>query len=207
MCFCVIAAGWLVCEGPGFWAGAGIPRRQPGSPAAGRQQGHRRHASQFTPPEAIENPAQVDPRSDLYAVGALAYFLLTQHYIFDAETVEEIHQKQLAAEPIHPACERWCPSAPSWKKSFWTATAKGSRQASAIGKCLAGIIAGLCGGGGLDAGGESGLVDDLPAAGGGQPSQWRRGIVHADGDGTDRSGEPGGVGDFLDRMTEFTELK
>jgi serine/threonine protein kinase len=59
----------------------------------------------FTAPEAIENPALIDPRSDIYAVGALGYFLLTQHYIFDAETVAEIHQKQLAADPI-PASMR-----------------------------------------------------------------------------------------------------
>ncbi len=59
----------------------------------------------FTPPEAINGSGQIDPRSDLYAVGALGYFLLTGQYIFDAETVSEIHDKQLASAPI-PPCQR-----------------------------------------------------------------------------------------------------
>ena len=49
----------------------------------------------FMPPEAIRGSAEIDPRSDLYSLGALGYFLLTGQYIFDAETVAEIHEKQL----------------------------------------------------------------------------------------------------------------
>lgn len=57
----------------------------------------------FTPPEAIQGSAPVDPRSDLYSLGALGYYLLTGHYIFDAETVAEIHEKQVHATPIPPS--------------------------------------------------------------------------------------------------------
>ena len=56
----------------------------------------------FTPPEGIRGSQQTDPRSDLYSVGALGYYLLTGHYIFDAETIGEIHEKQLTALPIPP---------------------------------------------------------------------------------------------------------
>jgi hypothetical protein len=56
----------------------------------------------FTPPEAIRGTSPIGPSSDIYALGALGYFLLTRHYIFDAKTVEEIHQKQLTAAPIPP---------------------------------------------------------------------------------------------------------
>jgi serine/threonine protein kinase len=57
----------------------------------------------FTPPEAIKGSAQINQCSDLYAVGALGYYLLTGQYIFDAETVAEIHDKQLNAAPIPPS--------------------------------------------------------------------------------------------------------
>jgi hypothetical protein len=57
----------------------------------------------FTPPEAIHGAAPVDPRSDLYALGALGYYLLTGRYIFDADSIAEVHQKQLNAVPIPPS--------------------------------------------------------------------------------------------------------
>ncbi|MEI6077042.1 MAG: serine/threonine protein kinase [Verrucomicrobiota bacterium] len=56
----------------------------------------------FTPPEAIRYGAQTDPRSDLYSLGALGYYLLTGQYIFEAETIPEIHAKQLEEAPIPP---------------------------------------------------------------------------------------------------------
>ena len=57
----------------------------------------------FTPPEAIHGKVKIDPRSDLYSLGALGYYLLTGQYIFDAETVAEIHEKQLNADPVPPS--------------------------------------------------------------------------------------------------------
>jgi serine/threonine protein kinase len=56
----------------------------------------------FTPPEAIRGVGQIDPRSDLYSLGALGYYLLTGQFIFDAESIPEIHQKQLDSAPIPP---------------------------------------------------------------------------------------------------------
>jgi len=57
----------------------------------------------FTPPEAINGSTPIDARSDLYALGALGYYLLTGQYIFDAETVEEIFEKQLSELPVPPS--------------------------------------------------------------------------------------------------------
>ena len=57
----------------------------------------------FMPPEAIRGTTPLDQRSDLYAVGALGYYLLTGHYIFDAATIAEIYEQQLHAEPVAPS--------------------------------------------------------------------------------------------------------
>lgn len=56
----------------------------------------------FMPPEAISGSAPIDPRSDIYSLGALGYYLLTGQYVFDAATVEEIHRQQLTAVPVPP---------------------------------------------------------------------------------------------------------
>ena len=57
----------------------------------------------FMPPEAIADATASDPRSDLYSVGALAYYLLTGTYAYDGATVREIHDKQLAGPPPPPS--------------------------------------------------------------------------------------------------------
>ena len=66
----------------------------------------------FTPPEAIRSSAQTDPRSDLYSLGALGYYLLTGQYIFDAESIGEIHEKQLSSAPIPPRLRTTNPISP-----------------------------------------------------------------------------------------------
>ena len=57
----------------------------------------------FMPPEALRDSDSSDPRSDLYSVGALAYYLLTGVYAYEGETVREIHGKQLAGPPPPPS--------------------------------------------------------------------------------------------------------
>jgi len=63
----------------------------------------------FMPPEAIRDPVSSDPRSDLYSVGALAYYLLTGTYAYNGETVREIHEKQLAGPPLAPSQQSQLP--------------------------------------------------------------------------------------------------
>jgi hypothetical protein len=57
----------------------------------------------FMPPEAIKNSAASDPRSDLYAVGAIGYFLLTGKSVFEDEDILELQKKQLADSPAPPS--------------------------------------------------------------------------------------------------------
>jgi serine/threonine-protein kinase len=57
---------------------------------------------QYLAPETIENGMSSDPRSDLYALGAVAYYLLTGTPVFDGRLVEVI-QSHLQRAPEAPS--------------------------------------------------------------------------------------------------------
>src|SRR5208282_419594 len=57
----------------------------------------------FMPPEAIKNSAANDPRSDLYAVGAIGYFLLTGKGVFENEDVLKLQEGQPIVSPAPPS--------------------------------------------------------------------------------------------------------
>jgi serine/threonine protein kinase len=58
-------------------------------------------------PERIREPSLVDPRSDIYAVGAVAYFLLTGKYPFDGATsLDVLYQILNGPEPCSLQTER-----------------------------------------------------------------------------------------------------
>ena len=78
----------------------------------------------FTPPEAIHGNVKIDQRSDLYSMGALGYYLLTGKYIFDAETVAEIHEKQLRAAPIPPSQRTTMPISAAMEQLLLSCLAK-----------------------------------------------------------------------------------
>ena len=57
----------------------------------------------YMAPETIRNPGFGDPRTDVYAVGAVGYELLTAEPLFEGRTPEEIWQQQQFAEPVPPS--------------------------------------------------------------------------------------------------------
>jgi hypothetical protein len=57
----------------------------------------------YMSPEAIQTPMSVDPRSDIYAVGAVGYFLLTGEPVFDAAGLSELCQKHVDEAPMEPS--------------------------------------------------------------------------------------------------------
>lgn len=56
----------------------------------------------FMSPESISNPDSVDLRSDIYAVGALGYFLLAGKNTFEGNSVTEVWNRQLTETPLPP---------------------------------------------------------------------------------------------------------
>jgi serine/threonine-protein kinase len=66
----------------------------------------------YLAPEAVTAPETMDGRSDLYAVGALGYFLLTGTPPFSGKTVLEVCAQHLHCEPVPPS-ERVRTSLPS----------------------------------------------------------------------------------------------
>lgn len=57
----------------------------------------------FMSPEQILDPPSIDPRSDLYALGAVGYYLLTGRFVFEGESAIEICAQHLSAEPELPS--------------------------------------------------------------------------------------------------------
>ena len=57
----------------------------------------------YMSPEAIQMPNSVDARSDIYAVGAVGYFLLTGQPVFEAENLVDLCQKHVATPPVPPS--------------------------------------------------------------------------------------------------------
>ncbi|WP_068137614.1 serine/threonine protein kinase [Roseimaritima ulvae] len=70
-------------------------------------QQHREGSLTGTPlymsPESIQAPMTVDARSDIYAVGAVGYFLLTGLPVFEADGISALCQKHIEESPVAPS--------------------------------------------------------------------------------------------------------
>jgi serine/threonine-protein kinase len=54
----------------------------------------------FLAPEAIRSPSAVDARTDIYSLGAVAYFLLAGRYVFDGDGVMDVCLHHLNTKPV-----------------------------------------------------------------------------------------------------------
>ncbi len=59
----------------------------------------------YMAPESIVDPESIDARADIYALGAVAYFLLTGSEVFRGDTIVEVCGQHLHQEP-QPMAER-----------------------------------------------------------------------------------------------------
>lgn len=57
----------------------------------------------FMPPESIKDSLKAEPRSDLYSVGALGYYLLTGRFVFDGQTIAELCERHMTEIPAAPS--------------------------------------------------------------------------------------------------------
>lgn len=57
----------------------------------------------YLSPEAISSPETIDARADIYALGAVAYFLVTGEHVFEGRTLVELCSKHLAVDPVPPS--------------------------------------------------------------------------------------------------------
>jgi serine/threonine-protein kinase len=60
----------------------------------------------YMAPEAIVDPANIDGRADLYALGATGYFLLTGERVFDGANLVEVCSQHLHQPPVPPSRKR-----------------------------------------------------------------------------------------------------
>jgi len=57
----------------------------------------------YLAPESIHSPGEVDARSDLYAVGAIGYFLLTGREVFQGASIVALCIAHLSEKPVRPS--------------------------------------------------------------------------------------------------------
>ena len=90
----------------------------------------------YMSPEAISQPDTVDGRSDLYAVGAVAYFLLTGQHVFDGGSVVEVCSKHLFELPSPPSVRLGKPLPADLEDLVLSCLAKASNQRPASATAL-----------------------------------------------------------------------
>jgi serine/threonine-protein kinase len=56
----------------------------------------------FMSPESIRSAGSADPRSDIYALGALGYYLITGHLVFEDVSLAEVLRRHEEDKPMQP---------------------------------------------------------------------------------------------------------
>jgi hypothetical protein len=94
----------------------------------------------YMSPEAIQLPNSVDARSDLYAVGAMGYFLLTGQPVFEADSIVDLCQKHVATPPIPPSERLGKPIPPELESAILACLEKSRAKRPQTARDLAALI-------------------------------------------------------------------
>lgn len=72
----------------------------------------------FMAPEAIKDSTRSDPRSDLYAVGALGYFLVTGNFVFEGRSIAAIYEQEMTSMPVPITKRTSAPISPQFENTI-----------------------------------------------------------------------------------------
>jgi hypothetical protein len=78
----------------------------------------------YMSPEAIEQPETVDARTDIYAIGAVAYYLVTGTPVFTAKRLVELTMQHVKATPEPPSSRLGRPVSPELERLILRCLAK-----------------------------------------------------------------------------------
>ena len=87
----------------------------------------------YISPEAVTAPTEVGPASDLYALGATAYFLLTGQPVFDGKTAIELCLHHVSTPPAPPSTRTRNPIPPELEALVMACLRKDPAQRPASG--------------------------------------------------------------------------
>jgi serine/threonine protein kinase len=96
----------------------------------------------YMSPEAIERPKEVDARTDLYAVGAVGYYLLTGEPVFTGENVLDICLQHFNAAPKRPSERRGKPVSADLEDVLLRCLSKRAADRPGSARQLAALLAG-----------------------------------------------------------------
>lgn len=94
----------------------------------------------YMSPEAIQSPDLIDARSDLYAVGAVGYFLLTGCTVFNARTLNELCQQHIDAVPELPSQRLGKPVSPELEHALLSCLEKNRAKRPQTARDLAKLL-------------------------------------------------------------------
>lgn len=94
----------------------------------------------YMSPESIQTPDLVDARSDLYAVGAVGYFLLTGAPVFQATSLAELCQLHVDAIPLAPSVRSGKTVASELEHAIMSCLEKNRAKRPQTARDLAGLI-------------------------------------------------------------------
>jgi hypothetical protein len=82
----------------------------------------------YMSPEAVERPDSITALSDIYAIGAVGYFLLTGGPVFSGKTVMDVCMKHVRASPDTPSKRLGRPVSPALEALILRCLAKGPKD-------------------------------------------------------------------------------